>query len=504
MVFSSPEFIFLFLPITLMAFYLFGRASVHASRVWLLLSSLFFYGFWEPSYLIIIIGSLIFNYIFSNLLRPTEFFSEKFRKDFLIGGISANLLLIGIFKYFDFMVVNINYLSNQDFTLHHILLPLGISFFTFQQIAYLVDTYKGKTKKGSFVNYSLFITFFPQLIAGPIVRHNEMMPQFEQKNIADLDWEHIAKALYVFTIGLCKKVIFADTFAVWANSGFDYAGSLSFFEAWSTSLCYTFQIYFDFSGYADMAIGAALLLNIRLPINFNSPYKAISINDFWRRWHITLSAWLRDYLYIPLGGNRKGEKRRYVNLMATMLIGGLWHGAAWNFVLWGGAHGIALAAQSWWNKKSHFNINRRLGWVATFLLVNFLWVPFRATTLRDTLKVWKGMLLLNENAILISNKFAAVLNGLLGFSNQNTFFSEGYTAKFYGGTLATIPWLLIGAIVVFIAPNSMQMIDFIHRSESKFGFTGNLRQAVIWGAIWGFACTWMMTSHGTEFIYFNF
>lgn len=250
----------------------------------------------------------------------------------LILGIMANIALLGYFKYSDFFIENINDVFKTNMALLNLTLPLAISFFTFQQIAYLVDSYKGKTQEYDVVNYAVFVTFFPQLIAGPIVHHKEMMPQFAYASNNRINAENISRGLFIFAIGLFKKVVIADTFAIYANEGFDVAKVLSFYEAWATSLSYTFQLYFDFSGYTDMAIGLALLFNIVLPFNFNSPYKALNIQDFWRRWHMTLSRFLRDYIYIPLGGNRKGTVLTYRNLMATFVIGGLWHGAAWTFV----------------------------------------------------------------------------------------------------------------------------------------------------------------------------
>ena len=253
----------------------------------------------------LILGSMFFNYIVGNSLN-----SKKANKKLILTfGIIANLSLLGYFKYADFFIENYNYVVNANVPLLRITLPLAISFFTFQQIAYLVDSYRGETKEYDFLNYALFVTFFPQLIAGPIVHHKEMMPQFANKWNLAKNYKNIALGLFIFSIGLFKKVVIADTFAVWATNGFDVATKLNFFEAWVTSLSYTFELYFDFSGYTDMAIGAALLFNIKLPINFNSPYKATNIQDFWRRWHITLSRFLKDYIYIPLGGNRGGTSR---------------------------------------------------------------------------------------------------------------------------------------------------------------------------------------------------
>ena len=297
---------------------------------------------------------------------------------------------MGYFKYSDFFISNINFLFSSDISLLNLTLPLAISFFSFQQIAYLIDSYRNETKEYSFINYCIFITFFPQLIAGPIVHHKEMMPYFASPKTKVINHKNISKGIYIFSIGLFKKVVIADSFSIWATNGFDTAQTLSLLEAWATSLSYTFQLYFDFSGYCDMAIGAALLFNIKLPINFNSPYKATNIQDFWRRWHITLSRFLRDYIYIPLGGNRHGDTKTCANLMTTFLIGGIWHGAGWTFVFWGFLHGVALVIQKIWSELG-FRLNKFVAWFITFNFVNIAWVFFRAKEWDDALKVLKGM-----------------------------------------------------------------------------------------------------------------
>ena len=287
---------------------------------------------------------MLFNYTIGSGLAKNS--NNRYRKEVLTIGIVANLLLLGYFKYSDFFITNINSVLNTDMSLLHLALPLAISFFTFQQISYLVDSYRKETHEYDFLNYALFVTFFPQLIAGPIVHHKEMMPQFANVRNKVKNYRNIAIGLFIFSIGLFKKVVIADTFALWATAGFDNAEVLTLLEAWATSLSYTFQLYFDFSGYTDMAIGIALLFNIKLPINFNSPYKALDIQDFWRRWHMTLSRFLKDYIYIPLGGSRKGNYRTYTNLMGTFIIGGLWHGAGWTFVFWGGDTWISIGNPS--------------------------------------------------------------------------------------------------------------------------------------------------------------
>jgi len=312
MLFNSYEFIFVFLPITFFVyFYLNHKRFTEASKVFLVCSSLFFYSWWSIAYLPMILVSMIFNYVIGRSLNKTFNNHDKVsvRRLILIFGVVLNLSLLGYFKYADFFLENINIALSVNAEPLNLLLPLAISFFTFQQIAYLVDTYRQETKEYSFLNYALFVTFFPQLIAGPIVHHKEMMPQFAKIRNKIKNYKNIAMGLFIFSIGLFKKVVIADTFAVWANNGFDVATTLSLFEAWATSLSYTFQLYFDFSGYTDMAIGLALLFNIRLPINFNSPYKATNIQDFWRRWHITLSRFLRDYVYILLEATEKADLR---------------------------------------------------------------------------------------------------------------------------------------------------------------------------------------------------
>ena len=316
--------------------------------------------------------------------------NKQASKIILSVGISVNLSLLAYFKYSDFFIENINTVSNSNIELLHLALPLAISFFTFQQIAYLVDSYRQETKEYDFLNYALFVTFFPQLIAGPIVHHGEMMPQFTSKWNLVKKYKNIATGIFIFTIGLFKKVVIADTFAVWATNGFDKTETLNMLEGWVTSLSYTFQLYFDFSGYTDMAIGIALLFNIKLPINFNSPYKATSIQDFWRRWHITLSRFLRDYIYIPLGGNRISSFRTYANLMATFILGGLWHGAGWTFLFWGFLHGGALVIHRLW-KVFDLRMHYLFAWFITFNFINISWVFFRAKEWEDAIKVLKAM-----------------------------------------------------------------------------------------------------------------
>jgi len=393
MLFNSYEFIFIFLPITFFIyFYLNSKRFTEASKGFLVFSSLFFYSWWNIAYLPIILASMLFNYIVGNYL------SRNHNKKFLTFGVIFNISLLGYFKYTDFFIENFNLVFSTDMELLHLALPLAISFFTFQQISYLVDSYRGETKEYNFLNYALFVTFFPQLIAGPIVHHKEMMPQFIKSKNKIINYKNISLGLFIFSIGLFKKVVIADSFAIWATSGFDGSANLNLFEAWATSLSYTFQLYFDFTGYTDMAIGLALLFNIKLPINFNNPYKATNIQDFWRRWHITLSRFLKDYIYIPLGGNRKGEFRTYSNLFATFLIAGIWHGAGWTFIFWGFLHGMTLVIHRAWSKL-RFKMNIVLAWFITFNFINISWIFFRAKEWDDAIRVLQGMFSLQELSI---------------------------------------------------------------------------------------------------------
>ena len=404
MLFNSYEFILVFLPISFFVyFYLLSVRMVVAAKGWLVFSSLFFYSWWNIAYLYLILCSILFNFLVGHVLNDNLKNLYVNKKLLLFIGILANIALLSYYKYSDFFIENINLVFDSSFSLMYMVLPLAISFFTFQQIAYLVDSYYGKTREHDFLNYSLFVSFFPQLIAGPIVHHSEMMPQFNSKWNFVRSYKNISIGIFIFSMGLFKKVVIADSFSKWATAGFDNSQVLNMAEAWATSLSYTFQLYFDFSGYTDMAIGVALLFNIKLPINFNSPYKSLDIQDFWRRWHITLSRFLRDYIYIPLGGNRKGSIRMVSNILATFIIGGIWHGAGWTFVFWGFLHGVALIIHRAW-KSAGLSMPGPLAWFITFNFVNVAWVFFRAKEWGDATKVLKGMVSLNYDYPMLDLK----------------------------------------------------------------------------------------------------
>ena len=385
MLFSSYTFLFQFLPATVLAFAAARRHSPRAGILVLAGASLFFYGAWRPVYLLLFVASVAVN--FGLGLRMEDPLRRRGIGTF---GVALNLAVLCYFKYTNFLFDSLNMLTGAPLPFVNIILPLGISFFTFQQIAYLVDVMRGAKVERDIVSYTLFVSFFPHLIAGPLVHHAEMIPQFKRGRTGRSS-VLAARGLAIFAAGLFKKVVIADNLAQFVSPVFahlDAGGGVTTEWAWLATLAYTLQIYFDFSGYSDMAIGLALLFGIRLPVNFRSPYQATSIIEFWRRWHITLSRFLRDYLYIPLGGNRLGEQRRYINLLVTMLLGGLWHGAGWNFLIWGGLHGIYLSINHLWRGRRASKpeapttgwVAKGVGWAVTFFAVVIAWVFFRART----------------------------------------------------------------------------------------------------------------------------
>ncbi|MCB1864946.1 MAG: MBOAT family protein [Chromatiales bacterium] len=449
MLFNSYEFIFAFLPVTLALWWWLVLAGRHGNaQAWLVLASLFFYAWWNPIYLPLILGSMTMNFMLGlRLMRSPS-------RGLLAIGVCLNLLLLGGFKYTDFLLQNLNLALTEPLPLTGIVLPLAISFFTFQQIAFLVDSQRGLAAEPRPLQYALFVTFFPQLIAGPIVHHAEMMPQFARRFFGER-WRHVSVGISIFTIGLAKKVLLADTFAGFATPVFDAAAqghTLTAVEAWGGALAYTLQLYFDFSGYSDMAIGLARMFGIRLPVNFASPYKARNIAEFWRRWHMTLSRFLRDYLYIPLGGNRRGRLARYRNLLVTMLLGGLWHGAGWTFVLWGLLHGIYLITHRAWRRlkrnASNHQVAKLFASALTFVAVVIGWVFFRAQDVESALRVLHGMAGLEGPGIPIS-----VLGPLASFVPGEWTRDSGL---FEG--LTQFGWLGAGLAIVFFAPNTQTLM----------------------------------------------
>ena len=422
MLFNSNAFIFVFFPLVLFGFFLIGRHGARMAAGFLALASLFFYGWWSIQALPLLVGSICLNYAFGLHLTPAPGRTDTRRKRLLVGALLLNLGVLGVFKYADFFVGNLNQGlaavgQVPSIPLLQLALPIGISFYTFTQIAFLVDCYQGKVQERSFVHYTLFVTYFPHLVAGPVLHHAQMMPQFADPATYRPQASRLSLGLAIFTLGLAKKLLIADPLGQYADLMFNGVRdglTPTLYTSWLGTLAYTLQIYFDFSGYSDMAVGLSLCLGIQLPLNFLSPYKSGSIVEFWRRWHVSLSTFLRDYLYVPLGGNRHGPARRHLNLFLTMLLGGLWHGAAWTFVLWGALHGLFLALNHLWAARRPpaaappGRVARIAGWLLTFVCVMVAWVVFRADGLPTVATIYKGMLGLNGASAAPFSEFGTV------------------------------------------------------------------------------------------------
>ena len=526
MLFHSYEFIFVFLPLTIILFFAIGGRGHHSLAISFLVGmSLFFYGWWNPVYLVLITGSILFNYFLGMTLNNNEGGTYFSIRGILIIGVIGNLALLGYFKYANFFVENLNILTGNSIHLEQIVLPLGISFFTFQQITFLIDAYKGETQENNFLHYCLFVTFFPQLIAGPIVHHKEMLPQFAKKSFFKFNHSNFAIGITIFALGFFKKIVLADRVALYSTPVFEAAelGTvLTFFEAWMGALAYTFQIYFDFSGYSDMAIGITRMVGVKLPMNFYSPYKAKNIIEFWRRWHITLSRFMKDYLYLPLGGNRRGPWRRAVNLMVTMLLGGLWHGANWTFVAWGGLHGIYIVINHAWH-----SLNRTLsnywtfqsGWLTrslaqgiTFLAIVVAWVFFRSESFTGAINMLSSMALLNGISLPVSLEpwiaswFPSLVGSGISFDGS---FNNHLIVSSKGGKLLVQLFLL-----VWLAPNTHQFM--LSHNPSLAIYDGKIKawfsRRLEWkpNLFWA-VCVVILIVYGvikapgpSEFLYFQF
>jgi alginate O-acetyltransferase complex protein AlgI len=515
MLFNSYEFLLLFLPVTLAAFFaLSGFRFLKAAAAWLALVSLFFYGYWSPRYVVLLMASITFNFCAGQAIaRWRSSGRPELSHRILVVALFVNLGALAYFKYANFFIDSINLAAHTDLSLAQIVLPIGISFFTFTQIAYLVDTYRGKVQESRFIPYTLFVTFFPHLIAGPVLHHAEMMPQFARDDTYRFRLGNFVTGLAFFSLGLFKKVVLADGIQPFVGQVFesDPVHALTLIEAWGGVLAYTLQLYFDFSGYSDMAIGLSKMINIDLPVNFNSPYKATNISEFWRRWHMTLSRFLRDYLYVALGGNRRGVVRRYVNLLLTMLLGGLWHGAGWTFVIWGGLHGLYLVVHNLWQIvrerwfKQDISRSTTAGRIAsaliTFLCVTVAWVFFRATSFEGAMGVLRGMFGLN--GLLLPVQMQSYVG--LGASSSNSWVSYGQMEVF--GGVRQLAWIVSLLAIVWLCPNSQSLIGRLRQTAggvwARQEFWGWFSIGALVAAI--FVLTAINGSHGSsEFIYFNF
>ena len=486
MLFNSYTFLFLFLPVVLAVSYALASRWTRSAALWIVLASLFFYGWWDARYVLLLAASVAFNYLAGRAIASR---AGQRARWILALAIAVNLGVLGYFKYAGFFGANLNALFGAHLRFDEIVLPLGISFFTFTQIAYLVDMYREPTQYRP-VPYALFVTYFPHLIAGPILHHREMMPQFERSSSFRFDSGNLAAGLAIFTIGLFKKAVLADGIAPHAAPVFDYSAqgyAPTLLEAWGASLAYGLQLYFDFSGYSDMAIGLSKMFGIRLPLNFDSPYKATSIIEFWRRWHMTLSRFLRDYLYIPLGGSRRGPARRYVNLFVTMLLGGLWHGAAWTFVAWGALHGVLLVINHAWR-----SLRRRIGstsrWLnsggqalgalLTFVAIFAAWVLFRAEDMPSAILILRGMA--GMNGIVLPPSWVGELGDLMNWTARSGYGSLlGWLPNEWRLSAAGLPgggvaegagegvlvskvqvlWIIALLAIVWFMPNTRQVME---------------------------------------------
>lgn len=482
MLFNSYIFVFLFLPLVLAGYFALNRVKKYDwANVYLILMSLWFYGYYNSSYLMVICTSVLANYVLTQLMDRVE--KENLRKLILGAGILGNAASIFYYKYYDFFVENINVIFGTSYQLKHVILPLGISFFTFQQMSYLVDSYRGQTKDYGFIEYALFVVFFPQLIAGPIVLHNEMIPQFRDRAKRTINSTNMARGIYIFALGLAKKVLIADTFSRAVTWGFGTVSTLSSMEAIIVSVSYTLQLFFDFSGYCDMAIGIGYMFNVQLPQNFNSPHKANSIVDFWARWHMSLTRFLRQYVYFPLGGSKKGTVRTYINIMVVFLVSGIWHGANWTYIVWGLLHGILNCLnrifEKQWNK-----VHVVVQWIATFGTISGLLVIFRSRTLAEAATFLKKIIWLGDFSIRNDLKRCFELYELR-LLDVNKMFTSRIDGFYMWGIL------LLGFMLILNAKNSSE-IEF-KPTKTKCVFTVVL---LFWSII--------SLAGVSEFLYFGF
>jgi len=515
MLFNSYFFIFVFIPVTLIVFFTLGRGKEQRAAIaWLVAASLFFYGWWNPVYLGLIMASILFNFTIGAVVGGQR--EGGVKKSVLSFGIAANLSVLAYYKYAVFFLANLSAALGSVYSVGDIILPLGISFFTFTQIAFLVDAYRGEAREYKFLHYALFVTYFPHLIAGPVLHHKEIMPQFGHSSIYRFDALNFSAGLTYFVLGLFKKAVIADNIAGFSTPVFAAAATgapLSILDAWGGALAYTFQLYFDFSGYSDMAIGLALIMGVRLPLNFDSPYKAVNIIDFWRRWHMTLSRFLRDYLYIPLGGSHHGNGRRYANLMATMLLGGLWHGAGWNFIAWGALHGSYLVINHAWHyarRKFGHDLKHSTWWgrglaiLVTFLAVVVGWVFFRADSFFTAERMMSTMFTASLSGVtpvyadIIQASQLAKWLGLLGVKPAP------------GLLLATA--LSVLTAITFFMPNTQQIMGRYYWAPHKSaetsppGVTGRWAPNRVWALGIAVAAVWALLglTEVSEFLYFQF
>lgn len=485
MLFNSYIFLFLFLPAALLGYFFLNHYGKYVfAEYFLILMSLWFYAYFNISYLPIIVCSMILNYILARfMVRQSD---RKIKFIFLIVGCVSNIGILFYYKYMGFFIENLNLLFKTNFNITNILLPLGISFFTFQQLSYVIDNYKNEIEGYSFRQYALFVCFFPQLIAGPIVLHNETIPQFDNLCKKNFNWDNFAVGLMAFSFGMAKKVLIADSFGNVANWGFSNVDGLGATNAFFVMLAYTIQIYFDFSGYCDMAIGIAKMFNIDLPMNFDSPYKSLSVTEFWKKWHITLTRFLRTYVYFPLGGSRKGQARTYMNLFIVFLISGIWHGASYTFIIWGVLHGLMMIFERLFKDRIK-KLHPALAWLIMFIFINFAWIIFRANSINDAISLIKQILLFQFTPL--SNNIFYSFN-CVGFNFILPYL--GYIGSYLQMVYPVL--LFIGAILIILFCKNT--------NERMRGFKPTIGNALISAII--LLCSIISLSGVSTFLYFNF
>ena len=487
MLFNSYIFIFLFLPLVLFGYYGFRYFKQDKlAFLYLIGMSLWFYGYNNIYYLPILMASICVNHV---LAAGMDYFSKReARKALLLGGILWNLGILFVFKYYDFFMGNMNQAFGWDVTFLNIALPLGISFYTFQQLSYVIDVYRRECKHYSLLDYATYVTFFPQLIAGPIVYHSELIPQFKEEKNRHIQYDNLCKGLYAFALGLGKKVLLADTFSKIVNAGYSSISGLNAISTVIVMISYSLQIYFDFSGYCDMAYGIGYFFNVKLPFNFHSPYKAQSIVDFWDRWHMTLTRFFTKYIYIPLGGSRKGKVRTYINILVVFAVSGLWHGANWTFILWGIINGIANVLEKWIGKPYH-KLPKPIKTGITFIFTTFAWSIFRAATLADAVSLWSR---------LTTGGWTNVYSSLTESFNDMVEVKLLYHFGF-SNLLSVAPWIFMVLFIVlallacFFLKNTQEKVESMQLSKKEIAV---ILFCVVWSVI--------SLSDVSEFLYFNF
>jgi len=517
MIFSSWQFIFLFMPVAVAGYLLIPAKWDLGRKIWLILASFVFYGYWKIDYVPLIIFSILFNYAIAEGMFRLH--GGPKAKLLLFLGLLLNLCLLGYYKYADFLIGTLRAVSGAEIELLNLLLPLAISFFTFTQIAYLVDVYRDQAKHYNFIDYTLFVVFFPHLIAGPIVRHWEIIPQFSPK-MPRFSSADFSLGATIFLIGLYKKLLLADPISGVAESVFGASQggtTLTFFDAWFGTLAYTMQIYFDFSGYSDMAIGLARMFSIKFPVNFDSPYKAASIAEFWRSWHITLMRFFREYLYIPLGGNRCGIPRHFANILTVFLFSGLWHGAGWTFIAWGALHGIysvihaawaGLLAKMAWSPEGN-PAYRVLAIALTFLAVIFAWVLFRAHSFQDAQSIYASMLGFHGFTVPYN-----IGEARLGLGRLFEALGAEMVPRDQNIPGLSYAWTIHGLVILFgivwLLPNTQQILARMNpiletvQKPAKWQFRFNFAGGMLLGLPAVLALRTFLGNQSSPFLYFNF